>query len=145
MPDAEPVSLADMHRADQYLPRLDVLDNEAYLVSRGARPLALVGHCPAEPVLMLRVRTVLCEARQAELVLPFIFPEGDCPGQAAFGYAAHRWVIDHLEWALGAGLPPARRHEILGMLCGYSPAAIARHQEREGLWSYEAPAGAAGQ
>jgi hypothetical protein len=130
--------------ADQYVPARAELDNEAYLVSRGVRPLALIGHCPSDPLVMCRVKTLLSRVRQAELVLPFIFTEGDHPEQAAFGYAAHRWVIDHLEWALGAALPAARRHEILGLLCGYSPAAIARHQEQEGLWTYrtreEAPA-----
>lgn len=139
MPDPA-VTLADMYRADQYLPAREVLDGEAYLVSRGVRPLALVGHCPGDSLVMLRVRTALHQARQAELVLPFIFPERpyeDGEPSAAFGYAAHRWVIDCLEWALTADIPKARRHELVGLLCGYSPAAIARHQEQEGLWSFE--------
>jgi hypothetical protein len=48
-------------------------------------------------------------------------------------------VIDCLQWLLTADVLPARRHEILGLLLGYSPTAIARHQEREGLWEYQGP------
>ena len=127
---------AGMTAADQYVPSRAELDNEAYLVSRGVRPLALAGHCPARPLVMCRVKTLLYRARQAELVIPFIFAEGGNPGSAAFGYASHRWVIDMLEWALDGGVPPSRKHEILGLLCGYSPSAIARHQESGGLWTY---------
>jgi hypothetical protein len=146
MPDpTDPSGLAsipmpdEMAAADQYVPSRAELDNECYLVSRGVRPLALVGHCPSTPVLMCRVKTLLQRVQQAELVIPFIFPEGDHPEQTAFGYAAHRWIVDHLEWALGSGLPRPRVHEILGLLCGYSPAAIARHQEGSGLWDYRLP------
>jgi hypothetical protein len=128
---------ADLSAADEYVPSWRELDNEAYLVSRGVRPLALVGHCPADPVVMLRVRTLLNRARQAGEVIAFIVTEGGAgEGMAAFGYAAHRWAVDLLEWALSGAIPPARKHEILGLLCGYSPAAIARHQEREGMWEY---------
>jgi hypothetical protein len=143
MPDpADPSGLAtipvpdDMATADQYVPPRTELDNEAYLVSRGVRPLALVGHCPSGPLIMCRVKTLLGRVRQAQMVIPFIFAEGGDPGSAAFGYASHRWCVDLLEWALDGGVPPARKHEILGLLCGYSPSAIARHQESEGLWQY---------
>jgi hypothetical protein len=126
---------ADLVAGDAYLPPRDVLDNEAYLVSRGVRPLALAGHCPAEPLVMLRVKQGLRKVRQAQLVIPFVFAEGD-RGMAAFGYASHRWCIDLLEWVLSGTVPPPRKHEMLGLLLGYSPAAIARHQESEGLWTY---------
>jgi hypothetical protein len=148
IPDpADPSGLAsipmpdEMARADQYVPSRAELDNEAYLVSRGVRPLALAGHCPAEPLVMRRVKTLLHRARQAELVIPFIVADGGNPGSAAFGYASHRWCIDLLEWALGDGVPAVRKHEILGLLLGYSPPAIARHQERDGLWAYREEGG----
>lgn len=127
---------ADLIAGDAYLPPRDVLHNEAYLVSRGVRPLALAGHCPADPLIMLRVKQGLHRVRQAEMVIPFVFPEGDPGGMAAFGYASHRWCIDLLEWVLSGEVPPARKHEMLGLLLGYSPSAIARHQETEGLWTY---------
>lgn len=143
IPDpADPSGLAslpmpdEMARADQYVPSRAELDNEAYLVSRGVRPLALAGHYPAVPLVMCRVKTLLHRARQSELVIPFIFAEGGDPGSAAFGYASHRWCIDLLEWALDGGVPPDRKHEILGLLLGYSPSSIARHQERGELWAY---------
>ena len=125
--------------ADCYVPPREVLDSECYLISRGVRPLALIGHCPADPVTMCRVKTLLHRAVTASHVITFVIGEGDKGHgpSAAFGYAAHRWVIDMLRWALSERVPPVRRHEILGLLCGYSPAAIARHQESDGLWSYQ--------
>lgn len=128
------ITEADLVAADACVPSREVLDNEAYLVSRGVRPVALLGHCPAEPVIMLRVRTLIGYARLASHVIPFIFPEGEGTESAAFGYAQHRWSVDLLEWALTAAVPPVRKHEILGLLCGYSAAAIARHQEADGMW-----------
>lgn len=127
---------ADLVAGDAYLPPRDVLDNEAYLVSRGVRPMALAGHCPADPLIMLRVKQGLRRVRQAQLVIPFVFPESGDRGSAAFGYASHRWCIDLLEWVLSGEVPPVRKHEMLGLLLGYSPSAIARHQEAEGLWEY---------
>lgn len=124
---------SDMQEADDLLSNTDALSEAAYLVSRGVRPLALVGHCPDRPNVMLRIRGRLAAAAQRFDALVFIVPESG--GSAAFGYAAHRWVIDLLTWALSDGVPPERKHEILGLLLGYSPAAIARHQERDhGSW-----------
>lgn len=126
----------DILEADSLLPSSDYLTEASYLVSRGVRPLALVGHCPAQSLLMLRVRTRLAMARYQFDTIPFVVPERD--GGAAFGYAANRWVIDLLTWALSGDVPPARKHEILGLLLGYSATAIARHQEGDGLWEPDA-------
>lgn len=65
-------------------------------------------------------------------MIPFIILEDT--GTIAYGYAAHRWAIDLLTWLLaGDGRTTGpRRHEILGLLLGYSAAAIARHQELSG-------------
>ncbi len=115
--------------AQEYIPHAETLDEACYLVSRGVRPLALAGVCPDTPVVMTTVRTVLHRATQAELTIPFVFPERGNPGIAAFGYAVHRWCIDLLEWAMSGEIPPARKHEIIGPLCGYSATAIARHRE----------------
>lgn len=122
----------DLQAADGFVPHGDVLSNEAYLISRGVRPMALLGHCPGDPLVMTRARTLLSAGRQGFDVLVFIFRE--TPDSAVFGYASHRWVISLLEWAVSPGVPPSRKHEILGLLLGYSPAAIARHQESDGLW-----------
>jgi len=135
------LSEAHLIAGNEYLPSRDLLDAEAYLVSRGVRPVALIGHCPADPIIMLRIKGGLHKARQAQLVIPFIFAEGGEPGSAAFGYASHRWCIDLLEWAMSAAVPSARKHEILGLLLGYSPSAIARHQETAGPWEYRTEAG----
>lgn len=138
---AEEMDLTEeqMLRADNYVPSHDALEESAYLISRGVRPLALVGHCPAEPVTMLRVRTVLATAAMRFDAIPFILVEADRPESASFGYAAHRWVIDLLEWVYSRGVPKARKHQVLGLLLGYSPSAIARHQELDGLWEFKLP------
>jgi hypothetical protein len=131
---------ADMLRAGKYLPSRDALEEAAYLISRGVRPLALMGHCPAEPaVMLLRVRTVLATATERFDAIPFILVEADRPQSASFGYAAHRWVIDLLEWVYSRGVPKARKHQVLGLLLGYSPSAIARHEESDGLWEFRLP------
>jgi hypothetical protein len=130
---------AGMLRADGHLPSRDALEEAAYLVSRGVRPLALAGHCPADPVMMLRARTVLSTVAMRLDVITFVIIEADHPQNASFGYAAHRWVIDLLEWACSPDVPRARKHEVLGLLLGYSPAAIARHQESDGLWEFRLP------
>lgn len=131
---------SDMREADGLLPSNDALEEAAYLISRGVRPLALVGHCPAREGVMLRVRTRLSTAALPFDALTFVIREGH--GSAAFGYAAHRWVIDLLGWVLSDEVPPARKHEVLGLLLGYSPSAIARHQEGDGLHELVEVAGA---
>lgn len=136
-PDVWPGESA-IREADALLPGHDYLEEAAYLVSRGVRPLALAGHCRRDPDVMLRVRTRLAIAAQRFDVLVFVQPEPRLPDSAAFGFAAHRWVIDLLGWLDAPEVPRARAHEILGLLLGYSAPAIARHQEREGLWEPDA-------
>ena len=120
--------------ADVHLPGRQMLENEAYLISRGVRAAALLGHCPAGALpaaTETRIRTLLYAGAGPFDVIPFTITED--AGTIAYGYAAHRWAIDLLEWLLaGEGLPPRRKHEILGLLLGYSASAIARHQELSG-------------
>ena len=110
---------------DAGLPGNDVLLEHAYLVSRGVRPMALAGHCPADPMVMLRASTRLSTAAIGQDVLPFVIDNGD--GTASCGYAAARWVIDLFESAFRDKHP--NRHQILGLLLGYSVPAISRHEE----------------
>ena len=119
---------------DALLPSDEVLANEAYLVARGVRPLALVDcQVPAGETGAIRFRTRLGRAAQGspEAVAFAVVTRGCVIG----GYAAHGWVIDLLRWALSPEVPGARSHEILGLLLGYSPQEIADHQERyRGMW-----------
>lgn len=115
---------------DAGLPTDEHLEEHAYLVARGVRPMALAGTCEADPVTMLRAQTRLGTAGQRHDALPFVIDHGD--GRASCGYAACEWVIDLYQWAWAGDLPKERRHQITGLLLGYSAEAIARHGEQTG-------------
>ena len=125
---------------DALLPSDEVLANEAYLVARGVRPLALIDRqVPAGETRAIRYRTRLERAAQGSPeAVAFVVVTRAAPGSVIGGYAAHGWVIDLLKWALSPEVPGARSHEILGLLgllLGYSPQEIADHQERyRGMW-----------
>ena len=113
--------------ADAVLPSDDLLSEQAYMVARGVRPLALVGHCPADPMTLLRVATrierVVCPG-----AVPFVIDHGD--ETASFGYAGSAWALDLYEWANDPALvPQEQRHRINGLLLGYSVPAISRHED----------------
>jgi hypothetical protein len=109
------------------------LRDAAYLISRGVRPMALLGSCSSDEAVMGTVYTILINAAGTPLAEPFVLPSGAYPGRASYGYAARAWVTDLLEFAESDAVPLRRREEITGLLCGYSPDAIARHQERRHL------------
>ena len=106
------------------------LSEQAFLVSRGVRPLALVGSVSRDPKVMhecfMRLRE--SSAKWQGSVFPFIVPrkDSDC---AMAGFAAAQWVIDLLRWSYDQ--PPRQRHQIIGLLLGYAPGAIAEHDVHE--------------
>ena len=107
------------------LPSDEFLEESAYLVSRGVRPMALAGTCEAGPMVMLRASTRLGTAAMRFDALPFVIDFGE--GRADCGYATAKWVIDLYEATWRDRSP--FRHQITGLLLGYSPSAIARHEE----------------
>ncbi len=113
---------------DEFLPSNDLLSEQSYLVSRGVRPMALVGHCSAEQLVMLRVATRL--ERQAEpTTLPFVIDHGD--GTASYGYAAARWVLDLYEWIVtDKHIPQEQRERVHGLLLGYASSAISQYEDQ---------------
>jgi hypothetical protein len=112
---------------DSYLPSDDLLSEHAYLVARGVRPLALVGLCPAEPLVMTRIATRV-EGVAEQGAIPFVVDQRD--GTASYGYAAARWVLDLYEWAIaGEQIPQEQRERILGLLLGYSVAAVSEYED----------------
>lgn len=112
---------------DAELPSNELFTEHAYLVARGARPMALAGWCPADPVIMLRVATRLEGAAEAG-ALPFVIDHQD--GNASFGYAAARWVLDLYEWVVrDMAIPQEQRERVTGLLLGYAPEAISRYEE----------------
>ena len=112
---------------DGYLPSDDLLSEQAYLVARGVRPLALVGQCPAEPLTLTRVATRV-EAQAHANAIPFVVDHHD--GHASYGYASARWVLDLYEWVvLEEGIPQAQRERIIGLLLGYAAPAVSQFEE----------------
>lgn len=101
-----------------------------YLVSRGVRPLAIVGQCPSDPIVMLKMATQI-EASASRNVIPFMIERKD--GFAEYGYAASAWVLDLYRWLTTSNadiISPKQRDRILGLLCGYSVEAIRTFEER---------------
>jgi hypothetical protein len=118
---------SDMESADALLPPDDLLSEQAYLVARGVRPLSLIGHCPTDPMTLLRVATRI-EIAGCPGAVPFVIDHGD--KTASFGYAGAAWVLDLYEWANDATqVPQEQRHRINGLLLGYSVSAISRHDD----------------
>ena len=110
----------------QTLPDLsdNLIREHAYLVSRGVRPLAIVGHCSDDPLAMLRTATKI-EALACEGAIPFVSDAHD--GIVDFGYAASRRVIDLFCWLRSANeeaVPEEHRDRILGVLLGYGVDAV---------------------
>jgi hypothetical protein len=111
------------------IPSPETMQQHAYLVARGVRALALVGHCDAKPMTMLRAATRL-EVAAGPGIVPFVIERSD--GVADLGYAATQWAIDLYQWTFSdeAGVPERHRHHIVGLLLGYSPDAIRQFEER---------------
>jgi hypothetical protein len=106
----------------------DLVREQAYLVARGVRPLAIVGECSADTMTMMRTATRI-ETLSVPGAIPFVC---DCKnGAAEYGYAAEEWVVDLFEWlvtAEGHTVPVEHRHRVLGLLLGYSPSAVRDFQ-----------------
>lgn len=118
----------DFRDTDLLVPNQDVLAEHAYLVARGVRPLAIGGHFPTGSASTLRIATLIESAAPNEQVLPFVIDHGD--GSGSFGYAVNRWTLDFYEWAVtDRSIPEQQKHRLVGMLLGYSPAAISRYEE----------------
>ena len=116
--------------SEPLIPSDDCLQEHIYLISKGVRPMALVGSCEAEPTIMLRAATLIETAAALQRVIPFVIDRGD--GFADFGYASHQWVIELFEWAISEGCPRNKTHQIIGMLLGYSSSEIEAHTRRDG-------------
>lgn len=101
------------------------VNEAAYLVSRGVRPLALLDSVSQDEAVMGRTYDQMIDACESyKAALPFVLP---CRGQehALVGFAAEAWVIELLDWIQGQ--PGQQYHQIMGLLLGYSPRAIAEH------------------
>ena len=105
------------------------VSEHAYLVARGVRPMAIVGHVEADKNLMLQAASRLETVSVGESVIPFVIPRSD--GFADCGFAAARWVVDLYAWLVGPdGVPEDHAHRIRGLLLGYNAEAIRDHDDR---------------
>jgi len=93
--------------------------------------MALAGQCRPDEMTMLRARTRLSTAAKylGDTVIPFVLPGVPDQDSAGCGYASHPWVISLYRAAWQWDEMTRWRHEITGLLLGYSPGAIARHRE----------------
>jgi hypothetical protein len=102
----------------------EAVRDASYLVARGVRPLAIVGEGAADDVVMIRAMTVLGR-HSDDRAIRFVVDHHD--GTASWGYAAAAWVVELYKWVRVEEKDESRRHQVLGLLLGYSPDAIARH------------------
>ncbi len=107
----------------------DYVSEHAYLVERGVRPLAIVGHVEDGEVSMLEAASRLEIASVHMRVVPFVVRRLD--GFADCGFAAAAWVVDLYEWLVSSGdVPPEHAHRIRGLLLGYDVASVRAHDDR---------------
>jgi hypothetical protein len=115
---------ADMKTHAQAVSADSLTFEHAYLVARGVRPLALVGHCPTDALCLHRAQQQL-ESFAAAGAIAFVCDRGD--GFADYGFAGAQWAIDLYRWSVqkNDAVPVAQQHRIIGLLLGYSTAAIS--------------------
>ena len=108
----------------------DLAYEQAFLVSRGVRPLAIVGYTSSDDQEMDEARgRLIVAAYPVEGAIPFVLPTWE--NTAAAGYASEQWAIDLLAWAHSPDVPFRAHHLILGMLLGYSPRSVAAYDALE--------------
>jgi hypothetical protein len=112
---------------DDVLPSRDLISEQEYLVSRGVRPLAIIGHYAADARYLGRIERLL-EAESGG-VLPFAIDHGD--GTASYGFAASEWVLDLYRWLVtDAHVPQKQRHRVVGLLLGYGVEAVTEYESQ---------------
>ena len=111
------------------------IQEHAYLISRGVRPLSLFNPFLADPLLMLRVSTRLENlSLSLQGAIPFVVDEGK--GMAIAGYAASRGVVETFLWVEKTA-PKPHRDMLLGLLLGYSIPAIATYEQEQSIQQFD--------
>ena len=115
------------------LPSDDTIQEQAYLISRGVRPLTLLGSVGTDPKEMegtfIRLGQFGAYCLDRDNAVPFVLPRTDMDC-AMVGFASHPWVVELLRWTY-ANAPLQQEHQIIGLLLGYAPEAIGEHDAME--------------
>lgn len=107
----------------------DYILEHAYLVERGVRHMAIVGHVKGDNQTILEVESRLSIVAINSKAIPFIILRSD--GIADCGYAKAAWVISLYQWLVQSpSIPEKHQHRIRGMLLGYDSNSIREHEER---------------
>ena len=118
---------------DENLPSAEVMAEQAYLIGRGVRLLAIVGPVEDATDTLVDVRQMLYDAAvesagsQERTPIPFLIKDPRTNWIRA-GFAAHAWVIDVYEWLLTDSVPDQMTSRVLGLLLGYSGDAVAQFE-----------------
>ena len=106
----------------------DLIFEQAYLVSKGVRSLALVGSIPESDAMLRMATHIKLGIASKGLAIPFVITPYKDRDFATCGFAAEQWVIDVLKWTWTN--MPEREHELLlGLMLGYSPKEIQDYAE----------------
>ena len=115
----------------------DTIQHQAYLVSRGVRPLAIVDAVKSDdPVAVLKAYnkmqfTLLGLGPGSDRsVVPFAVKRKE-QDVVDVGFAARAWIANTLKWVLW-NAPQPHLDRLVGLLLGYSPDAIASNDEADG-------------
>lgn len=104
------------------------LNEQAFLVGRGVRPLAFCGQCTPEAA--ATVLRELTRYGKPHHVIPVLAPRSNTV--IDYGFASHQWVADLFVWVMANWdqLPKEHAHGIVGLLLGYSPVSTATFLNR---------------
>ena len=113
----------------------EFVNRDAYLVSRGVRPAAIVGFVLNTPVDIREALSIVllclsdgwgyCETEP----IPFTMRWRLDPNLVAIGVAGYPWIPPILEWLSSDAVPEEHYDRLLGLILGYSPASVeAFHQ-----------------
>ena len=100
----------------------------AYLIDRGTRPMTLLPertYDESSPEEVIKKLSVLSASYPG--AIPFVIHDSKSKITQS-GFATHRWIIELFEWA--QSVPEPYQDWILGLLFGYSPAAIDNYFHR---------------
>ena len=113
-----------------------LIAEQAYLIECGIRPMMLFHRIRADPVLMGQVASYIERCAEGRAVIPFVYDEQK--GMAWVGYAASKWVFDTFRWATES-LDEPYYSRVLGLLLGYSPVEIAKHDAQQPIRRFPDP------